>query len=333
MPSDANTRDSVGSSACSARAQPQSREPLSGQEAWFALNSVKDLGAASLLRLARRFGSPEAALAASREELIVLGRIASHQADQICALAADPASVRRQIAALAQARVRLLSVSDAKYPGSLLALRTPPPLLYLKGRLTRDDSRAVAVVGTRNPTPSAAHLARQLAAALARAGWTVVSGLALGIDTAAHEAALDSGGRTIAVLGCGLRRSYPPENAHLANSISRAAENQGCLLAEVPPWASVSRGALLARDRLQAGLSLATVVVQAHESCGSIVTAKHALACKRTLFAVPWECEPFAAGWKRLREMGAGRINSPADLIRALSRLQAEPPPPRSRLL
>jgi len=299
-------------------------EVLSGREAWFALNSIADLGAASLLRLARRFGSPKAALAASREELIVLGRISPEQADQICALAADPTRLRRQLARLARAGIRLLSLSEPLYPESLRALRTPPPLLYLKGQLKPRDSRAAAIVGTRNPTASGARLAREFALALAGQGRTIVSGLALGVDSAAHEGALEAGGRTIAVLGCGLSRVYPPENGPLAARIIE----QGCLLAEVPPWASVSRGALLARDRIQAGLSQATVVVQAHESCGSIVAAKHSLACGRAVFAVPWECEPFAAGWERLRRMGAKRVNSAAELLRAFARLEPEPPTP-----
>jgi DNA processing protein len=307
----------------------RSKGGLSGREAWFALNSVEGLGAGSLLRLARRFGSPEAALAASREELIALGRIGAGEAERIRALAAEPESIRRRIAGLERHGIRLVCLGERSYPGSLLALRSPPPLLYLSGRLKSADRRAVAVVGTRSPTASGARLARQFARALAREGWTVVSGLALGIDAAAHEGALESGGRTIAVVGCGLRRVYPPENEGLAARVAR----QGCLVSEIPAESRVCRGSLLARDRIQAGLCAATVVVQGQENCGSMVTAKHALACGRAMFAVPWECDPFAAGWEKLRRMGARRVNSSEELVRALSDLEREPAEARGRLL
>jgi DNA processing protein len=220
--------------------------------------------------------------------------------------------------------ITVLSLEEAQYPSLLRDLKSPPPLLYLRGALGDEDKRAVAVVGTRDPTSIAARLSRRLARGLAERGFTIVSGLARGVDTAAHRGALAAKqGRTVAVLGSGLLNIYPPENALLAARIRK----RGCLLAEVPPDAQVDRRLLLARDRIQAALSLAVIVVQAYPECGSIVTAQHALRCRRTLFGVPWPQGPFADGWRQLHLMGAHVVERDVDLDALAAQLDSGPAP------
>ena len=288
---------------------------------WAALSRVDGIGAATMLRLARVFGSPEAAVGASPEDLIARGRLAPAQAADLKSL--SPQALREAIDVWSQAGIELLAIGDERYPQSLLDLRTPPPLLYLRGDMRPEDAKSVAVIGTRQPTREGEEMAARLAQEFAARGFTDVSGLARGIDTAGHGGALaDPNGRTIAVLGSGLLRVYPPENAGLAEAIA----HRGCVMAEVHPDAAVNRKLLLARDRIQAALSRAAIVVQAHRECGSIVTARHAVACKRLLFAVPWTEGPFAEGWEQLRKMGALPIAADGDLDWISERiLTAEP--------
>lgn len=298
---------------------------------WAALNQIEGLGAAAMLRLARVFGSPEDALRASREELVLRGRLSPGQAREVARAPDSLDLLAERIAAWAEAGIALIAIGDPDYPEGLSALRTPPPLLYVRGELAARDAHAVAVVGSREPTAEGEAVAERLAGGLAERGFTIVSGLARGIDTAGHRGALAAaGGRTVAVLGCGLRRVYPPENVALAEEIAR----RGCLVAEVPPEREVSRGLLLARDRIQAALSRAVIVVQAHRVCGSIVTASHAVACGRLLYGVPWAQPPFSEGWEKLGKMGARPLEPGADLdLVAQEIARAVPPPPEQPAL
>jgi DNA processing protein len=284
-----------------------------------------------MLRLAHVFGSPRKAVEAPVEELSARGGLSVEQAEKLAQTRCDEAGVRSRIRAWCEEGIELVSLTDDRYPRPLLDLRAPPPLLYLRGHLQARDERAVAIVGTREPTGAAAGAAQRLARGFADRGYTVVSGLARGIDTAGHLGALEtSSGRTIAVVGCGLRRIYPPENEPL----SRAVSEGGCVLSEVPPDTEVQRRLLLARDRIQAGLSLAVIVVQAHARCGSIVTARHALRCGRSLYTVPWSKPPFAEGHRRLQSMGARPLEADADLDAICAEMEKIPPRPRQgRLL
>jgi len=292
---------------------------------WAALSQVEGLGAAGLLRLARAFGSPEAALQASPQELVSHGRLTVQQAQEVKLAAASLPAVEQRIAAWARAGIELIAAGEPGYPLGLTDLKAPPPLLYLRGELRPEDRRAVAVVGTREPTREGELIAERLAQGLAERGLTIVSGLARGIDTAGHRGALAAqAGRTIAILGCGLLRIYPPENAWLAEEIA----HRGCLMAEVPPETEVNRRFLLARDRLQAASSRAVIVVQAHRECGSIVTASHARACGRLLLGVPWPRPPFSEGWDRLRKLGAQPVDPEGDLDAVAEQIDFWPGPP-----
>ena len=289
---------------------------------WAALQQVEGLGASALLRLARTFGSPDRVLQAAREDLIARGRLSQAQADRVAALQESLPTLQGRIASWRNHSIDLIELGDDRYPGGLADLRAAPPLLYVRGAPMPRDARAVAVVGTREPDRPGVRSARILAREFARRGFTIVSGLARGIDTAGHRGALAvEQGRTIAVLGCGLLRVYPPENAVLAQQIAR----RGYVAAEVPPDREVDRRLLLARDRLQAALSRAVIVIQAHAECGSIVTARHAAGLGRLLFAVPWEEPPFSLGWRRLEALGAKPIGPEHDLDAVAREIDAPP--------
>ena len=294
------------------------------------MQEVAGLGPAAMLRLARVFGSPEQAVKASPQELMARGGLSEEQAAHMARAADSMAALRRRLERLGNHGITLCSLEDAGYPPGLLDLRSPPPLLHLRGALLPEDARAVSVVGSREPDQAGRRLARRLAQGLSERGFTIVSGLARGIDTAAHRGALASrAGRTIAVLGCGILHIYPPENGMLASRIAR----RGCLLSEVPPETEVDRRFLLARDRLQAALSQAVIVVQAYAQCGSIVTARHAQRCGRRLYGVPWQASPFREGWEKLQQLGADPVCDDTDLDDLAGRIGAGLDPQAQRPL
>ncbi len=297
---------------------------------WAALQQVPGVGAASMLRLARVFGSPQRAVEANIEELAARGGISVEKARQLKQAGADEAALRAKIRTWREEGIELVSLTDEHYPRSLLDLRSPPPLLYVRGSLHAEDGRGVAIVGTRGPTHAAAAVAQKLARGLAERGRTIVSGLARGIDTSAHLGALEAGrGRTVAVVGGGLRHLFPIENEALAQEIAE----RGCLVSEVPPDTKVRRALLIARDRIQAALSAAVIVVQARADCGSIITARHAVRCNRLLYAILWPQRAFAEGCEQLRSMGARLIQGDADLEAIWAEIEESPLRPPQRPL
>jgi len=266
---------------------------------WLALARRPTMRPSALARLFRHYGTSKAIFSALAKDSAALGL----ERDAVSLLQEIPALERQLLSYVAQ-DINIISVEDSAYPSPLLDLKVPPAVLFLQGKILAKDLRAIAIIGTRTPSVAALHLAREFARKAVTAGFCVVSGLARGIDTAAHQAALAAGGRTIAVLGNGLLKIYPPENKSLASRIIR----QGALLSELPPESPVSRKALLARDRLQAALSRAVVVVQSNLGCGSLTTARYAISCRRPLFAVQWEEEPFRIGCARLQQIKAHGI-------------------------
>ena len=229
---------------------------------------------------------------------------------------ADLDAAASEIARWRAAGMELVSVLDREYPENLRAVHDRPPLLFVAGRLERGDARSVAVVGTRKPTPAGLELAKAIAGHLATAGYTVVSGLAAGIDTAAHTAALERRGRTVAVLGTGLTRSYPPQNAQLQRRIA----SEGAVVSQFWPDAPPSRRSFPMRNAVISGLSLATVVVEASQTGGSRVQARLALAQGRPVFVPhallvqPWARELAA-------RPGAHVVHSPDQITTAIERL------------
>jgi DNA processing protein len=287
-----------------------------------ALALIPGLGPRLTAALLERFGSAAAARQATAAQLRQIPHIGPKLAQQLAqALQQVDDAVERECALLERYGVHAVILGQPGYPVPLAAIANPPPLLFLKGCWTPRDQRAVAIVGTRRATAAGLRQAEQLARGLAAAGYTVVSGLARGIDAAAHRGALAAGGRTIAVLAGGLSRIYPPEHEPLAQQI---APQQGCLISETPLQTPPQPGMFPARNRLISGLSLAVVLVEAGERSGALITAQHALEQGRELFAYPGNVASEAsAGCLNLLRQGARLIRHCQDLLEDLQNLPA----------
>lgn len=281
------------------------------------LACVSGVGSRLRRMLLERFGSPEQVLAASAEEIASVARIGP----KLLASFAEAATSRvaEETLALCRARgVSLLVEGSDSYPGLLSRIADPPGLLFVRGRLEPCDALAVAVVGARNASPYGKRVAWQLAGGLARSGYTVISGLARGIDAAAHRGALDAGGRTIAVLGTGVLEIYPPEHEDLAADVLA----RGAVVSEAPPLAEAHAGAFPQRNRIVSGLSLGTVVVEAAERSGALITARLATEQGREVFAVPGPIDSRTSrGCHGLIRDGAKLVESVDDILEELGPL------------
>jgi DNA processing protein len=287
--------------------------------AWLALASVQGIGARRIATLIGRFGSARAVLDAPDAEIAELDGLTLRTARLLRSGGANGA--RDLVDAAARCGQRLLVPSDPGYPPALRTIPDPPPLLYARGDLALGAERCVAIVGSRAHTRYGAEVAAELGAEVARAGITVVSGMALGLDAVAQTAALDAGGRTIGVLGTGVDLVYPRANARL---FTRVLDN-GLLLSESPPGERGVPGAFPRRNRLISGLATALVVVEAAEDSGTLITVNCALEQGRDVLAVPGPINsPTSRGTNRLIRDGAVPILEPADLMRALG-LKASP--------
>ncbi len=210
------------------------------------------------------------------------------------------------------AGISVLTLIDPSYPRLLREIPSPPSVLYYRGSLNVEDEKAVAIVGTRAVTPYGRAMAEQLGAGLARAGVTVVSGLALGVDGIAHQAALEAGGRTIAVLGGGLNRLYPHQHRSLANTITQS----GAVLSEYAPDTKPEGSQFPARNRIISGLSLGVIVVEAPERSGALITVDFAADHGRDVFAVPGPVGALKSeGCNRLLRDGARLVRSADDVL------------------
>ncbi len=265
-------------------------------------------------RFVDRRGDPEALASGDSREI---ARAIGLRDDEARALArdllrADPA---RELAAARSAGVDVVPWGSPAYPAPLLDLADPPPVLFVRGKLLPCDARAVAVVGSRRATPYGLRVARALAGDLARAGVTVVGGLARGIDAAAHSAALAAGGRTVAVLGSGLLEPYPPEHLGLAEEIAAA----GAVLSEFPLRAPPLQRHFPQRNRILAALALGTLVVEASTTSGALSTVRHALDLGRAVMAVPGPIdEESSLGTLRMLQEGAAAVGAAQDVFAAL---------------
>jgi DNA processing protein len=287
---------------------------LSEQEAWAALAAVEGLGPVTFGVLLRAFGSVRAVLATA-ERPSGPARLVAAAAGQGLRLTPDVARAvgdARSASPSLQARLASLGVftvtaDDEGYPPRLRAIEVPPPVLFVRGELAAlDAERAVALVGTRHPSDDGRRVATRLGGTLAAAAATVISGLAVGIDGAAHAGALRAGGLTVAVLGSGHARLYPAVHAHLAAEIVRAG---GAVVAELPPDAAPTPAGFPRRNRIIAALADATVVVEAGERSGALITASWALEQGRAVFAVPGPIDrPQSTGCNRLLRTQAGDV-------------------------
>jgi DNA processing protein len=261
---------------------------------WVALSLIPGLGGRTFDRLLARFGTLDAVLIASEPDLRAVPGIGPTLSAAIRAI--DLARTRQEIAAWQADGIAILTREDAQYPEPLRRTEDAPPVVFWRGHPFPGDP-AVALVGTRWPSAAAGQLAGQLAETLAAQGWLIVSGLAAGIDTAAHWGALRAGGRTVAVLGSGVQAIYPPQNADLAARILE----RGALLGETHPLAPPSSPALVARNRLISGLSRAVIVVATEDRGGSLHTTRFAQQQGRPVYAVDNQC----AGNRQLLADGA----------------------------
>jgi len=263
------------------------------------------VGPVTYAQLLARFGSAEAAL----DALPALAARGGGRAPQI----ADPAAVAREMATVARLGARYLFLGDVDYPPLLAELDSAPPALILRGELALTQRLSVALVGARNASAAACRFARQLALGLGEAGVTVVSGLARGIDTAAHIGSLASG--TIGVIASGIDVVFPPENADLQERIAR----EGLLIAEQPPGTEPLARFFPARNRIIAGLAQGTVVVEAAPRSGSLITARIAVEAGRDVMAVPGSpLDPRAQGCNLLIRDGATLVQSVDDILEAV---------------
>jgi DNA processing protein len=282
---------------------------VSEREAALILACAMGIGPALAARLVARHGSYRGAVEAAATD----GDLCE---DVRAAVALGLAGgLRAELAGLARLDARFAIPGDPDYPAILGEIARAPLGLFVRGRPLESLSPAVAIVGTRAPTARGPDIARRLAAGLAAAGITVVSGLARGIDTAAHRGALEAGGGTVAVLGTGLDRTYPPENAELSEAIARG----GALVTEFPLGSDPRPAAFPRRNRIISGLSAGVVVVEAGERSGALITAARALEQGREVFAVPGPIdEEQSKGPNGLLRDGATLVESVADVLSEL---------------
>ncbi len=248
---------------------------------WLALRMTPGLGTRKAGQLLEVFRTPQAIFRASKSELQAAGLAAGVAQSLVSGCAFDDAAEQQTQAAKAGAA--LIPVTDARYPGTLRDIFDPPPLLFARGRVELLATLMVGVVGTRRPTPYGTAVASKLSADLAAAGMTIASGMARGIDTAAHKGVLEVGGGTVAVFGCGIDQIYPAENRKLAEQIA----TQGLLITEFPMGAPAYPQNFPIRNRIISGMSAGVLVVEGSEYSGSAITAKLAAEQNREVFAVP----------------------------------------------
>ncbi|NOY82251.1 MAG: DNA-protecting protein DprA [Kiritimatiellaeota bacterium] len=285
---------------------------MDNREAYIALNLLPGIGPLRVAQLLQFFGDPATILRASKKDLARLPGI-GERLGSVIRNWTDHCDLEAELEQVERAGVQIVTREDEAYPELLRQIHDPPLVLYVRGRPeTLNCPNSIAIVGTRRPTTYGLRMAEILSIAAVAAGWTVVSGLALGIDTAAHEAVTRHDGRTLAVLGSGLGRVYPQQNLPLARKIC----DQGALISELPLQAPPDRRNFPMRNRIVSGLSAGTVVVEAGTRSGALITAAQALEQGRQVFAVPGRADsPQARGCHALIKDGARLVESFADVL------------------
>lgn len=281
---------------------------------WVGLSSIPGVGRVTFRKLVKQFGSPELALNASRENLLTVEGV-SRKVIEAMASFAWREQAERELDKASNAGVSIIIADSREYPGCLKNTPDPPLYLYVKGALKPEDDRAVAIVGTRKPSHYGTSVTHRLANEIVSAGFTVVSGMARGIDTQAHRGALAAKGRTIAVLGCGIDVVYPPENRELMDRISSC----GAVVTENPFGTKPEAGYFPARNRIISGLARGTVIIEASNDSGSLITAQYTLEQNRKLFAVPGNIgSPTSRGTNSLIKGGAILVERTDDILSEL---------------
>ena len=291
------------------------RDAWESKKYWIGLNMVLGVGKTLCHRLVKAFGSPQKVFHASRKELMEIERVGDKVARQILDFDLEQ-NLRREYQLAERRNVQILTIQDSEYPFLLKSIYDPPPVIYYKGTFLNKRSVPLAVVGTRKASSYGRMVTEKLCTALSEMGVCIVSGMARGIDTIAHKSALKLGNPTIAVFGCGLEYTYPPESG----SLRRQIEEQGAVISEFPMSTKPDRNNFPARNRVISGLSHGTLVVEAGEKSGALITAQFALEQGREVFAVPGNIySSESRGTHALIKMGAKLTDSPEAVVEDLS--------------
>jgi DNA processing protein len=280
---------------------------------WVGFTLIKGIGAVRLQALIQHFESIEAAWNGAPAELAHAG-LGPRLIERLVQ-ARSSVDLERVTEKIVNQGIKILTWADQDYPARLKEIDQPPPVLYVRGEYLPEDLFSVAIVGTRRVTPYGRQVTEELAAFLGSNGLTVVSGLARGVDALAHQSSLKAGGRTLAVLGCGVDRIYPPEHRGLAEQIIE----RGAIISDYVPGTPPDAANFPPRNRIISGLSLAVVVIEAGETSGALITAEFAAAQGREIFAVPGSIlAPQSKGTNKLIQQGALPLLTPSDLMQAL---------------
>jgi len=300
---------------------------------WLALALTPGVGSILIKRLFDRFKTPEAIFQAPMKELLEIEGLGEKVASEIQKGPLERA-VERELSLLNKVGGKILTLKDDDYPKRLKEIYDPPALLYIRGALRREDELAIAMVGSRKTSPYGRWITEKIGQDLAHHGVTIVSGMARGIDSLAHRGAIQGGGRTLAVLGCGVDVIYPSENRNLFYQIIE----QGAVVSEFPMESPPEGGHFPKRNRIISGLSIGVVIVQASAESGSLITAGYALEQGREVFAVPGNVGAEGSrGTNQLIKEGAKLVESSEDILEEILpqwrrekeiTLKAEPPIP-----
>ncbi len=287
---------------------------LEAKKYWIALRMVPGVGTMTYRKLLNTFVTPEQVFSASRHLLRSVPGIAEKTVANILNFEWSD-RIKRELEAIEKARVQVVTWQDSQYPERLKRIFDPPPILYVKGNDLEAHELMLAVVGSRKASTYGRTVAENLCREFAVKGLSVVSGMARGIDSAVHRGTLKAGGRTVAVLGCGIDVIYPPENTRLYHEIAE----KGSLVSELPMAAKPDRGNFPARNRIISGMSLGTVVVEAGARSGALITADMALEQGRDVFAVPGNITSASSrGTNRLIKQGAALVEHADDVLNAI---------------
>lgn len=288
---------------------------MTGRELCIAVNMIPGLGWVKYRKLLESFGDADGIRAANRGDLLQVDGIGATLAERIINFDWD-AELARELAVADRGGVRIITPADDNYPEMLRELFDPPLALYVRGRLPETPDRSIAVVGSRRITAYGQKMARIICEEAVACGFTIVSGLASGVDAIAHQTAVEMAGRTIGVLGCGLRHMYPRENLELARKM---VQGGGAVISEFPLDYPISKTNFPRRNRIVAGLCRATLVIEAGPESGALITARLAAELGREVFALPGRVDnPQAQGCHRLIKEGAGLVENFDDIMDAL---------------
>ncbi|HMK55653.1 MAG TPA: DNA-processing protein DprA [Dissulfurispiraceae bacterium] len=297
---------------------PPSTEERSGADRlryWLALTFIREIGPITIKKLLSAFHTPKKILAASKKELMQVGDIKESRARAIREFDAWQL-VDQEISKIGELGIQAVTFDDSAYPVSLRQIDDSPVLFYIKGEIKDEDRYAIGIVGSRDMTPYGRKIADAFSSELASKGLTIVSGMARGIDTAAHKGALRVKGRSIAVLGCGIDTPYPPENSGLYDELSLS----GAVISEFPLGTPPLRENFPKRNRLISGLSLGVLIVEATAGSGSLITANCALDQGKDVFAVPGNITSMnSVGTNGLIKKGAKLVQKADDVLAELT--------------